>query len=212
MAFLTDDPSSGDIDVISRSLTATEDRKVIWAGIKRWEFMKDHFLFFVVNMQVLAYTASMRPHRCWAQDTVHRVCSTRGRCCRSSNTSSWSCWSSALRHTSCCQSKSSCSSSSSSCLRAQEIKSDTKLPQHDVKTAGESRRTHAVVASIDLHVVHRADAGVVSNGVVALAWATDAWSFTLIDICPQRGKRGIIRLLLSPQNDLLLSQTQHLSL
>lgn len=50
---------------------------------------------------------------------------------------------------------------------------------------GKSRRTHAVVASVDLHVVHRADAGVVSDGVVALARAADARLLTLIDVCPQ---------------------------
>lgn len=46
---------------------------------------------------------------------------------------------------------------------------------------------HAIVASIDLHVVHRADTGVVPDGVVALAWATDTWSFTLIDIFTDSG-------------------------
>lgn len=50
---------------------------------------------------------------------------------------------------------------------------------------GKFRRTHAVVASVDLHVVHRADAGVVSDGVVALTRAADAWLLTLIDVCPQ---------------------------
>lgn len=46
---------------------------------------------------------------------------------------------------------------------------------------------HAVVPSIDLHVIHRADTGVVPNGVVALAGATDAWPFTLIDIFTNSG-------------------------
>lgn len=46
-----------------------------------------------------------------------------------------------------------------------------------------SRPTHAVVASVDLHVVHRTDAGVVSNSVVAQAWTADTWVFTLIHIC-----------------------------
>lgn len=42
--------------------------------------------------------------------------------------------------------------------------------------------THAVVASVDLHVVRGADAGVVPNGVVALARSTDARFLTLINI------------------------------
>ena len=42
--------------------------------------------------------------------------------------------------------------------------------------------THAVVSSVDLHVVHGADAGVVPDGVVTLAWAADARILTLIHI------------------------------
>lgn len=65
------------------------------------------------------------------------------------------------------------------------------MPQHDSrftdKYAMQCRPTHAVVPSVDLHVVHRADAGVVPDGVIALAWATDAWLRTLIDICAQSG-------------------------
>lgn len=55
--------------------------------------------------------------------------------------------------------------------------------------------THAVVPSVDLHVIHRADAGVVPDGVVALAGAADAWPFTLIDICTQREQHGKKTLL-----------------
>lgn len=44
------------------------------------------------------------------------------------------------------------------------------------------RLTHAVVSSVDLHVLRWADAGVVSNGVVTLTWTTDARPLTLIHI------------------------------
>lgn len=110
----TNNLSSGDVDVISRSLAATQDRKLIWMD-RRHEFIRVHRHF-----RVLVYTTYLlycsRPHRCWARGTVRRVYSTHGRCCRSSSTSFWSCWRSARRRTFRCQSKSSCSSSSSSCL------------------------------------------------------------------------------------------------
>lgn len=47
------------------------------------------------------------------------------------------------------------------------------------------RLTHAVVSSVDLHVLRRADAGVVSNGVVTLTRTTDASPLTLIHIYTQ---------------------------
>lgn len=47
--------------------------------------------------------------------------------------------------------------------------------------------THAVVAPVDLHVIHGADAGVVADGVVAVSGPTDSGSIALIDICRQTG-------------------------
>lgn len=49
------------------------------------------------------------------------------------------------------------------------------------------RLTHAVVPSVDLHVIYRADAGVVPNGVVAVSWTTDAGLIALVDICKRMG-------------------------
>lgn len=126
-------------------------------------------------------------YRCWAQDTVHRVYSRHGQCCRSSSTSFWSCWRSALHHTSCCQNKSSCSSSSSSCLPGKERGCPTQTWHSRMDKAAAVRLTHAVVSAVDLHVIHRADAGVVPDGVVAGSWATDAGPIALVDICKQMG-------------------------
>lgn len=47
--------------------------------------------------------------------------------------------------------------------------------------------THAVVAPVDLHVIHGADAGVVADGVVAVSGPTDAGLLALVDICRQTG-------------------------
>ncbi len=116
------------------------------------------------------------------------------RCCKSSSTSSWSCWRWALHHTSYCQSKSSCSSSSSSCLfvlkkvKCKNVTYKSYNNSDDWYRCAACRPTHAVVPAVNLHVVHRADAGVVPDGVVALAWATDSWSFALVDVCTHRGQ------------------------
>lgn len=48
--------------------------------------------------------------------------------------------------------------------------------------------THAVVAPVDLHVIHGADAGVVPDGVVAVSGPADAGSLALVDICRQTEK------------------------
>lgn len=45
--------------------------------------------------------------------------------------------------------------------------------------------THAVVAPVDLHVIHGADAGVVADGVVAVSGPADAGLLALVDICRQ---------------------------
>lgn len=47
--------------------------------------------------------------------------------------------------------------------------------------------THAVVAPVDLHVIHGADAGVVADGVVAVSGPADAGLLALVDICRQTG-------------------------
>lgn len=51
-----------------------------------------------------------------------------------------------------------------------------------VMTANIVMLTHAVVATIDLHVIWWADAGVVADGVVALTGTTDPWTLTLVHI------------------------------
>ena len=42
--------------------------------------------------------------------------------------------------------------------------------------------THAIIPPIHLHVVWRADTGVVANSVVTCPWTTDSRSFTFIHI------------------------------
>lgn len=65
--------------------------------------------------------------------------------------------------------------------------------------------THAVVAPVDLHVVHGADAGVVADGVVAVSGTADAGLLALVDICRQAGPPEAADLRSRPQRVQLLS-------
>lgn len=56
-----------------------------------------------------------------------------------------------------------------------------------VSVAQTSSHIHAIIASIHLHVVWRANAGVVANGVVTCPWTTDSGSFTFIHIVTHSG-------------------------
>lgn len=75
--------------------------------------------------------------------------------------------------------------------------------------------THAIIPPIHLHVVWRADTGVVANSVVTCPWTTDSGSFTFIHIYnPKRkwyvniefhslewsGTRGSIYMLIMEEN------------
>lgn len=51
-----------------------------------------------------------------------------------------------------------------------------------VSVAQASSHVHAVVSPVHLHVVWRADAGVVANGVVTRPWTADSGSLTLIHV------------------------------
>lgn len=73
--------------------------------------------------------------------------------------------------------------------------------------------THAVVATVDLQVLYRADTGVVPQGVVAGTGATDARvGRAFVDVC--RGGRGSIQELSGslPTPDLDLVEPLHYGL
>lgn len=57
---------------------------------------------------------------------------------------------------------------------------NTKMKETKIKET--PAHTHAVVSSIDLHVIRRADAGVVPNSIVTCARPTNARCLTLIHI------------------------------
>lgn len=64
-------------------------------------------------------------------------------------------------------------------------------PKAPIKRQNAGRRglTHAVVSAVDLHVLGRTDAGVVSQRVVAGSRAADAdVRRTFVDICENRSK------------------------
>lgn len=120
--------SSGDVDVISRSLAATQDRKLIAAG---------HGALFAGFIPRTADVVGAAAHLFGHVEGQLAVARSVVR---------------------------------------------VKVP-----VAVALPHVHAVVPSVDLHVIHRADAGVVPDGVVALAGAADAWPFTLIDIFTNSG-------------------------
>lgn len=122
------DPSCGDVDEISWSLTAAQDRKPVGAG-HRTLFTG----FIPCTANVVGAAAHLFGH---VEGQLSVTCPVIG----------------------------------------------VKVP-----VAVALSHIHAVVPAVDLHVVHRADTGVVSNGVVALAWAAGTRSFTLIDIFTDSG-------------------------
>ncbi len=122
-------------------------------------------------------------HWCWGRDTARRVYSRPGRCYTSSSRTSWSCWRSALHHMWRYQRSSSCSTSSSSCLNTHSTThASQSAPREAASVARDAGLTHAVVSSVDLHVLRRTDAGVVPNGVITLTRTTDAGTLTLVHI------------------------------
>ncbi len=123
-------------------------------------------------------------HWCWGRDTARRAYSRPGRCYTSSSRTSWSCWRSALHHMLRYQRSSSCSTSSSSCLNTHSTThASQSAPREAASVARDAGLTHAVVSSVDLHVLRRTDAGVVPNGVITLTRTTDAGTLTLVHIC-----------------------------
>lgn len=62
------------------------------------------------------------------------------------------------------------------------------MPERVTSFQSKASRTHAVVASVDLHVLGRTDAGVISQRVVARPRpAHTGVRETLIDICNRQG-------------------------
>lgn len=60
-------------------------------------------------------------------------------------------------------------------------------------------RTHAFIASIDLHVILRANTSVIAQCVIACAWTTEPRIHqTLINICRQKNIINVLIVLYNP--------------